>query len=76
VYRWRMCVEADGRDTDRELHNSGGLVSSRGRNAVVWDVEGNDGFPVSPLRSPPGVAGQLAKRLCAVQSRSCVEGRG
>lgn len=27
--RWRMCVEADGRDTDRQLHISGGLACGK-----------------------------------------------
>jgi hypothetical protein len=72
-----MCVEADGRDTDRQLHISGGLAYGKrcqvGAGMQLFEMLR---ATVSPLRSPPGVAGQLAKRLCAVQSSPCLEGRG
>lgn len=62
--RWRMCVEADGRDTDRQLHISGGLECGK-RCPVRGGMQlfGMLRATVSPLPTPPGVAGQLAKRL-------------
>jgi hypothetical protein len=73
-----MCVEADGRDTDRQLHISGGLAyDKRCQVGAGMQLFGMLRATVSPLRSPPGVAGgQLAKRLCAVQSWPCLEGDG